>query len=50
MQDMICDCKCTYQKNGQCELGIPVISGERQRRGFCPAFARNRISYERSNF
>ena len=41
MQDMICDCVCVYRKDGLCELGIPVIKGDRSRRGFCPALSRN---------
>lgn len=41
MQDMICDCVCSYRKDGMCELGIPVLTGERQRRGFCPALSRS---------
>ena len=40
MQDMICDCVCTYRKDGICELGIPIIKGDR-RKGFCPTFSRN---------
>jgi len=41
MQDMICDCLCVYRKDGMCELGIPVITGDRRRRGFCPALSRS---------
>ena len=41
MQDMICDCICVYRKDGMCELGIPVIKGDRSRQGFCSALSRN---------
>jgi len=40
MQDMICDCICVYRKDEMCELGIPVIAGNK-RKGFCSALSKS---------
>ncbi len=36
MADFICDCKCIYQKDKECQLGLNEISSQLVMPGFCP--------------